>query len=71
MYQMNDFDEYIRQDEPAKCKKGYTWQTVIGLQASDELLGKNKGDDNRASTEQVAEQPPEQVKILISAIARE
>ena len=27
-----DFDEYIRQSEPSKQKKGYIWQTAIGLQ---------------------------------------
>jgi len=37
MYQMNDFDEYIRQGEPAKREKGYAWQTAIGLQAVDGL----------------------------------
>ena len=34
---MNDFDEYIRQDEPQKREKGYAWQTAIGLQAVDGL----------------------------------
>ena len=37
MYQMNNFDEYIRQGEPAKREKGYAWQTAIGLQAVDGL----------------------------------
>lgn len=34
---MNDFEEYIRQSEPHKREKGYTWQTAIGLQAVDGL----------------------------------
>ncbi len=34
---MNDFEEYIRQDEPDKREKGYAWQTAIGLQAVDDL----------------------------------
>lgn len=34
---MNDFEEYIRQDEPQKKEKGYAWQTAIGLQAVDDL----------------------------------
>ena len=45
------------------------------IQAPDELLEKNKGDDNRTSTEQVTEQlsaqVTEQAKILISVIAHE
>ena len=32
-----DFDEYIRQSEPPKQKKGYIWQTAIGLQDVDGL----------------------------------
>ena len=32
-----DFDEYIRQSEPDKQKKGYIWQTAIGLQNVDGL----------------------------------
>ena len=32
-----DFDEYIRQSEPSKQKKGYIWQTAIGLQDVDGL----------------------------------
>ena len=32
-----DFDEYIRQSEPGKQKKGYIWQTAIGLQDVDGL----------------------------------
>ena len=32
-----DFDEYIRQSEPDKQKKGYIWQTAIGLQDVDGL----------------------------------
>lgn len=34
---MKDFEEYIRQGEPHKREKGYTWQTAIGLQAVDAL----------------------------------
>lgn len=45
------------------------------VQAPEELLKKDSGNDNRTSTEQVTEQPPvqvtEQVKILISVIAHE
>lgn len=25
---MNDFDEYIRQDEPQKRERGYAWKTA-------------------------------------------
>ena len=32
-----DFDEYIRQSEPDKQKKGYLWPTAIGLQDVDGL----------------------------------
>ena len=32
-----DFDEYIRQSEPDKQKKGYIWQTATGLQDVDGL----------------------------------
>ena len=32
-----NFDEYIRQSEPDKQKKGYAWQTAIGLQDVDGL----------------------------------
>ena len=32
-----DFDDYIRQSEPDKQKKGYIWQTAIGLQDVDGL----------------------------------
>jgi fido (protein-threonine AMPylation protein) len=34
---MNNFDEYIRQGEPAQREKGYIWQTAIGLQDVDGL----------------------------------
>lgn len=34
---MTDFDEYIRQGEPAKKEKAQNWQTAIGLQAVDGL----------------------------------
>jgi len=34
---MTDFEEYIRLSEPHKRKKGYEWQTAIGLQAVDGL----------------------------------
>ncbi|MDR2804818.1 MAG: Fic family protein [Dysgonamonadaceae bacterium] len=34
---MNNFEEYIRQNEPQKREKGYAWQTAIGLQAVDGL----------------------------------
>ena len=36
-FDMTDFKEYIRLSEPHKCKKGYEWQTAIGLQAVDGL----------------------------------
>ncbi|MCR5064649.1 MAG: antitoxin VbhA family protein [Bacteroidales bacterium] len=32
-----DFDEYIRQGEPAQQEKAGYWQTAIGLQAVDGL----------------------------------
>ena len=32
-----DFDEYIRQGEPAQCEAAYAWSTAIGLQAVDGL----------------------------------
>ena len=34
---MNDFEEYIKQNEPHKREKGYVWQIAIGLQAVDGL----------------------------------
>ena len=34
---MNDFDEYLRQEEPDRKKKAAIWQTAIGLQAVDGL----------------------------------
>lgn len=34
---MTDFDEYIRQREPCRQERAYTWQTAIGLQAVDGL----------------------------------
>ncbi|MDE7150332.1 MAG: Fic family protein, partial [Bacteroidales bacterium] len=34
---MTDFDEYIRQSEPCRQERAYTWQTAIGLQAVDGL----------------------------------
>lgn len=34
---MTNFDEYLRQSEPAKREKSYAWQTAIGLQAVDAL----------------------------------
>ena len=36
-FNMTDFEEYIRLSEPHKRKKGYEWQTAIGLQAVDGL----------------------------------
>ena len=33
-----NFDEYIRQGEPAQQEKSGYWQTAIGLQAVDGLL---------------------------------
>ena len=36
-----DFDEYIRQSEPDKQKKGKIWQTAIGLQDVDGLSPSN------------------------------
>ena len=35
-----DFDEYIRQGEPAQQEKAGYWQTAIGLQAVEELQNK-------------------------------
>ena len=35
-----DFDEYIRQGEPAQQEKADYWQTAIGLQAVEELQNK-------------------------------
>ena len=32
-----DFEEYIRQVEPAKREKSYAWSTAIGLQQVDGL----------------------------------
>lgn len=32
-----NFDEYIRQGEPAQRKRGGYWQAAIGLQAVDGL----------------------------------
>ena len=32
-----DFDEYIRQGEPAQREAAYAWSTAIGLQAVDGL----------------------------------
>ncbi len=34
---MTDFNEYIRQSEPCRQERAYTWQTAIGLQAVDGL----------------------------------
>lgn len=34
---MQDFEEYIRQGEPAQREKASTWQTAIGLQDVDGL----------------------------------
>ena len=34
---IEDFDTYIRQNEPGKKEKAYIWQTAIGLQAVDGL----------------------------------
>ncbi len=31
-FNIEDFDEYIRQGEPDKKEKAYIWQTAIGLQ---------------------------------------
>ena len=36
-FNIQDFDEYIRQGEPDKKEKTYIWQTAIGLQAVDGL----------------------------------
>ena len=36
-FNMEDFDEYIRQGEPDKKEKAYIWKTAIGLQAVDGL----------------------------------
>ena len=32
-----DFEKYIRQGEPGRRERAYTWQTAIGLQAVDGL----------------------------------
>ena len=32
-----DFEEYIRQGEPGRRERAYTWRTAIGLQAVDGL----------------------------------
>ncbi|MDR2439773.1 MAG: hypothetical protein LBE12_10450 [Planctomycetaceae bacterium] len=34
---MNDFEEYIKQQEPEKAEKSYVWLTAIGLQEVDGL----------------------------------
>jgi hypothetical protein len=34
---MQDFEEYIRQDEPSRIEKAGIWQTAIGLQQVDGL----------------------------------
>lgn len=34
---MQDFEEYIRQGEPAQREKASNWQTAIGLQHVDGL----------------------------------
>ena len=36
-FNIEDFDEYIRQGEPDRKEKTYIWQTAIGLQAVDGL----------------------------------
>ena len=36
-FNIEDFDEYIRQREPDKKEKAYIWQAAIGLQAVDGL----------------------------------
>lgn len=36
-FNIEEFDEYIRQGEPDKKEKAYIWQTAIGLQAVDGL----------------------------------
>ena len=36
-FNIDDFEEYIRQGEPDKKEKAYIWQTAIGLQAVDGL----------------------------------
>ena len=37
---MNNFDEYIRQDEPNKAEKAKVWKTAIDLQQVDGLIPK-------------------------------
>lgn len=32
-----NFDEYIRQGEPAQCERADAWRVAIGLQAVDGL----------------------------------
>ena len=34
-----NFDEYIRQGEPAQREAAYAWSTAIGLQAVDVNVG--------------------------------
>ena len=34
---MDNFDEYLRQDEPDKAEKAKAWRTAIGLQQVDGL----------------------------------
>ena len=38
---MNNFDEYLRQDEPNKSEKAKVWKTAIGLQQIDGLVPSN------------------------------
>ena len=37
-----NFDEYIRQGEPAQQEKAGYWQTAIGLQAAHEITAPKK-----------------------------
>jgi len=36
-FNIEDFDEYIRQGEPSQREAAYAWSTAIGLQAVDGL----------------------------------
>lgn len=38
---MDNFDEYLRQDEPNKSEKAKVWKTAIGLQQIDGLVPSN------------------------------
>lgn len=37
MHRMNDFEEYLRVDEPQQKERAYAWRTAIGLQDGERL----------------------------------